>query len=59
MNVGARQRGDSSPTDSGVDTSEWEENRRGLYNLIQSQLANCNTCGLISFNFFVLTFLGN
>lgn len=39
MSVGARQRGDSSPTDSGVDTSEWEENRRGLYFLMQIQLA--------------------
>ena len=31
MNGDIGHRGDSSPTDSGVDTREWEENQRGLY----------------------------
>jgi len=30
MSGDKRRRGDSSPTDSGVDTRDWEENQRGM-----------------------------
>lgn len=43
MNGDIGRRGDSSPTDSGVDTREWEETHRGVY-----YIENYNYCRLLS-----------
>ena len=47
MNVGARRSGDSSPTDSGIDTSEWEGNHRGLQ--LNAESVNNNLTSVAQF----------
>lgn len=34
MSFDTRRSGDSSPTDSGIDTRDWEENQKGMLKLL-------------------------